>query len=82
MAGPSRLRRVQAATGAAALGLLANPIDIAVLDVNLPDMSGFEICEAIRANPACEWIPIVHVSATAIGAQDDPRACCAAPMPT
>ena len=46
------------------------PIDVAILDVNLPDVSGYEISEAIRANPASEWIPVVHVSATAIEADD------------
>jgi len=62
---------VPAGTGAEALARLTDTsIDIAILDVNLPDMSGFEICEAIRSSPATEWIPIVHVSATAIEASD------------
>ena len=62
---------IPVATGAESLALLAEtPIDVAILDVNLPDMSGYEICEAIRANPATEWIPVVHVSATAIEADD------------
>jgi len=64
-------RVVPATTGAEALALLAETsIDVAILDVNLPDMSGFEVCEAIRSNAATEGIPIVHVSATAIEVQD------------
>ncbi len=38
---------VEAATGAEALTTInQGRIDVAVLDVNLPDMSGYEVCEA------------------------------------
>ena len=61
----------EAATGAQAFEVLQqDTIDLAVLDVNLPDISGYEVCEAIRANPATTWMPVIHVSATAIQAAD------------
>jgi DNA-binding response OmpR family regulator/serine phosphatase RsbU (regulator of sigma subunit) len=54
-------------TGAAALEVArTRQPDLAILDVNLPDMSGFEVCEAIRADPQLESTPVVHVSATAV----------------
>ena len=61
----------EASTGAQALEVLQqDTIDLAVLDVNLPDISGYEVCEAIRANPSTTWMPVIHVSATAIQAAD------------
>jgi PAS domain S-box-containing protein len=41
-----------------------------LLDVNLPDMSGFEVCRRIKGNPATSLTPVLHVSATCFGALD------------
>ena len=63
-------RVVEAETGAEALAVLATePVDIVVLDVGLPDMSGFEVCELIKADPAMGQ-PVIHLSATAVRAAD------------
>jgi CheY-like chemotaxis protein len=60
-------RTIEAATGVAALDVLAGEtVDLAVVAVTLPDMSGFELCEAIRGRSEMEWLPVVHVSATAV----------------
>ncbi|SES48690.1 SpoIIE family protein phosphatase [Actinokineospora terrae] len=62
---------VEADTGAGALvALRANEVDLVILDVNLPDMSGFEVCEAIKSDPATASLPVVHVSASHIEASD------------
>ncbi|MGD0492099.1 MAG: response regulator [Steroidobacteraceae bacterium] len=54
---------LEAATGAA--GLKAAPLaDLIVLDINLPDMDGFEVCRRIRANQATAQLPVLHLSAT------------------
>jgi PAS domain S-box-containing protein len=54
---------LEAATGAA--GLKAAPrADLVVLDVNLPDMDGFEVCRRIRANHETAQLPVLHLSAT------------------
>jgi serine phosphatase RsbU (regulator of sigma subunit)/DNA-binding response OmpR family regulator len=40
--------------------------DVVLLDVNLPDMSGFEVCRRIKADPRTASVPVIQVSATAI----------------
>ncbi|RKN48323.1 SpoIIE family protein phosphatase [Micromonospora endolithica] len=60
---------LEAETGGEALARVGvDPIDLVVLDVRLPDLSGFEVCERIKAaHPA---MPVVHVSAHAIDVVD------------
>jgi len=60
----------EAATGAEALRQLADDLALVVLDVHLPDVSGFEVCEAIKTDPRTASVPVLHVSATAIQARD------------
>ncbi|MCL1692822.1 MAG: response regulator [Actinomycetia bacterium] len=38
---------------------LANPPDLIVLDLGLPDMSGWEVLEGLRADPATLETPVV-----------------------
>lgn len=57
----------EAGTGRDALELAAGH-DAVVLDVNLPDMSGFDVCERIKADEATA-VPVMHVSATSIDAR-------------
>ncbi|MGQ4488473.1 fused response regulator/phosphatase [Streptomyces sp. 372A] len=66
---------VEAADGTEGLTLLAAAPDgalpeLAVVDVKLPDMSGFEVCEQIKADPRTASLPVIHVSATAIELSD------------
>ncbi len=42
---------------------------VVLLDVNLPDMHGFEVCRRIRANPALAATTILHVSASSVQEQ-------------
>jgi PAS domain S-box-containing protein len=55
----------EATTGSDALrALQAGPQpDLVILDVNLPDIDGFEVCRRIKAHPATASIPVLHVSA-------------------
>jgi DNA-binding response OmpR family regulator len=41
-----------------------------VLDVNLPDMSGFDVVRQLRADPRMQLLPVVHVSAASIATGD------------
>ncbi|QWT18854.1 response regulator [Bacillus sp. NP157] len=62
---------LEAGTGTDGLAMLgANDIDAIVLDVNLPDMSGFDIVRDLRANPDTQLLPVVHVSAASIDTAD------------
>jgi signal transduction histidine kinase len=60
----------EASTGKEALQLAAayNP-SLILLDVNLPDMSGFEVCRLIRKDPKIGSTTVVHISATNIQPQ-------------
>ena len=37
--------------------------DLILLDVNMPGRSGFEVCEMVRANPACKATKILMLTA-------------------
>jgi CheY-like chemotaxis protein len=53
---------LEAPTGLEALKLV--PVASAlVLDLNLPDIDGMEICRLVRGNPVTARMPVVHVSA-------------------
>ncbi|HUN35559.1 MAG TPA: SpoIIE family protein phosphatase [Trebonia sp.] len=59
----------EVATGRDALSHVAGA-DVVLLDVNLPDMSGFDVCRQIKADPRTAAIPVIQVSATAIEVSD------------
>ncbi|TXS45154.1 response regulator [Streptomyces sp. uw30] len=44
--------------------------DVALVDVGLPDMSGFELCRRVKSRPSTAALPVVHFSATAVDAKD------------
>jgi len=54
----------EAATGQRALQMAEEQPDLIILDINLPDIDGFEVCRRIKADPAISLIPILHLSAT------------------
>jgi serine phosphatase RsbU (regulator of sigma subunit) len=48
------------------LALLAaqrDPPDLILLDINMPDMNGYEVCEHLKADPRLKGIPIIFISA-------------------
>jgi two-component system cell cycle sensor histidine kinase/response regulator CckA len=56
------LQVVEAGTGADALRLARDKPDLVILDVNLPDVSGYEVCRCLRAEPATRLLPVLQVS--------------------
>ncbi|WP_092285867.1 response regulator [Halopseudomonas sabulinigri] len=64
-------RVIEAGNGADGLALIeANGLDAVILDVNLPDMSGFDIARRLRAAPRTALLPVIHVSAASIDTRD------------
>jgi len=60
---------LEAATGEECLRLIARRPDLVVLDVNLPDVDGFEVCRRIKSDAATVHIPVLHLSATFVTAE-------------
>ena len=55
---------VTAASGPEALAQLeASVADLVLLDVVMPEMSGYEVCRKIRANSATAMLPVIMVTA-------------------
>lgn len=55
---------IEAATGAEALEQAKGPIDLILLDVQLPDIHGHEVCRRLRNRPDTALLPVLHLSAT------------------
>jgi class 3 adenylate cyclase len=53
-----------ATSGAETLEKIAlHPPDLVLLDVVMPNMSGYDVCRAIRQNPDCGILPVILVTA-------------------
>ena len=59
---------LQAHTGKDAIEFAAQKPGIILLDVNLPDIDGFEVLRRLQAQAATASIPVVFMSATDVGA--------------
>ena len=58
-------RVVEAANGIEALRAAETELpDLVILDVQLPDIDGFEVCRRLRANSTTASVLVLHVSAT------------------
>jgi PAS domain S-box-containing protein len=67
-------RVVEAGTGEEALRMAAegHPA-LVLLDVNLPDISGFEVCRRIKAEPSIASTTVMYLTASARSADDQVR---------
>lgn len=51
-------------SGEIALGTArANPPDLVLLDINMPEMDGYEVCREFKADPALKDIPVIFLTA-------------------
>jgi PAS domain S-box-containing protein len=67
-------RVVEASTGEESLRLIhSEKPDLVVLDVKLPDISGYEICRRIKSDPGTASILVLQVSATFVKTRDAVR---------
>ena len=55
---------LNAQTGSGAISVAENGRpDLVLLDINLPDVNGFEVCRRLKSNPKTQDIPVVFLSA-------------------
>ena len=47
----------------ALLAAKAHPPDLILLDINMPEMNGYEVCEHLQANDQLKGIPVIFISA-------------------
>ena len=60
-----RVTLIEAADGLSALDLARSAApDLILLDLDLPDLSGFEVIHQLKEDPATRSIPVIFVSAT------------------
>jgi CheY-like chemotaxis protein len=66
LADESRYRILEASNGVEALAVArAEQPALVLLDVNMPDMDGFEVCRALKSDPATRGIVVVMLTAMA-----------------
>ncbi|PYJ08596.1 MAG: hypothetical protein DME25_01040 [Verrucomicrobia bacterium] len=59
--------------GEAFAALLDRPFDCAVLDLRLPDMTGFELLDKIQAEPALRALPIIVFTGKELSGEEERR---------
>jgi two-component system, NtrC family, sensor kinase len=64
----------QASTGSGALEIARSLPDLIVLDVRLPDISGYEVCQRIKKDPRTASVPVLQISASFTSTEDRVRA--------
>jgi PAS domain S-box-containing protein len=64
---------VEAATGAEALRIADQGLSAVVLDIHLPDIDGFELCQRLRAQVSTFRLPVIHLTAAYLTDEDKVR---------
>jgi len=62
---------IKSSSAQEALGqLLKNDIGVVLIDVQMPDLDGFELATLIREHPRCQQLPLIFVSAIHLSDMD------------
>jgi PAS domain S-box-containing protein len=62
---------IEADTGMGALAAAEHEdIGLIILDINLPDIDGLEVCRRLRARSQTAYLPIIHLTATFVSNND------------
>lgn len=59
----------EATNGAEALQMAREGAALVVLDINLPDISGLEVCRTLKSDPITSSIPVLQTSATFVSSE-------------
>ncbi len=65
---------LQTGTGYGALEIAQTLPDVVILDVRLPDISGYEVCKRIKGDPRTASISVLQISASFVSSDDRVRA--------
>jgi two-component system NtrC family sensor kinase len=65
---------IQTGTGMGALEAAQTLPDVIILDVRLPDMSGYEVCRRIKGDPRTVSVSVLQISASFVSNDDRVRA--------
>jgi signal transduction histidine kinase len=69
--GEESFQIMEASTGAEGLQLMIEGVDLVILDINLPDMTGFELIQKAEQNLGPSRLPaIINISATFVSGKD------------
>jgi PAS domain S-box-containing protein len=60
----------EASSGAEALRLATEGTDLVILDIGLPDMTGYDVCRLLKSGPATSTLPVLHLSASFVRSED------------
>src|SRR5215831_16690128 len=63
-----------ASSGRDALSRLRTIPDVVILDVHLPDVSGFDLCRQIKKEPATAQVSVLQISASFVSPADKAKA--------
>jgi signal transduction histidine kinase len=63
----------EATTGHEGLSLVSPNHDVAIIDIKLPDMLGWDLCKRIKSNPDTSAVKVLERSATLATAEDRAR---------
>jgi two-component system NtrC family sensor kinase len=65
---------LEAGTGAEAMEIAQTLPDVIILDVRLPDISGYEVCRKIKQDPRTAVVSILQISASFVSSEDRVKA--------
>src|SRR5215510_14605130 len=61
---------IEATNGTDALAAAGQDVGLIILDINLPDIDGLEVCRRLRARTNTAYLPIIHLTATFVAGDD------------
>jgi len=67
-----QIKTTNSGKGCLEIAVLTPQPDLILLDVTMPDMDGYEVCEKLKANPVTASIPVIFVTGL-LGQKDEEK---------